>query len=32
MEAFWGSPSENVLDRATALLPRLMDGRLDDRA
>src|SRR2546426_778067 len=23
-EAFWGSPSENVLDRATAMLPRLL--------
>ena len=30
MEAFWGSPSENVLDRATAMLPRLMHERLDD--
>jgi predicted TIM-barrel fold metal-dependent hydrolase len=30
MEAFWGSPSENVLDRATAMLPRLMYERLDD--
>src|SRR6266542_1393573 len=29
-EAFWGSPSENVLDRATAILPRLMYERLDD--
>src|SRR5499426_1971039 len=29
-EAFWGSPSENVLDRATAMLPRLMYDRLDD--
>src|SRR5205814_1974551 len=29
-EAFWGSPSENVLDRATAMLPRLMYERLDD--
>src|SRR5205814_5721933 len=24
MESFWSSPSENVLDRATAMLPRLM--------
>ena len=23
-EAFWASPSENTLDRATAMLPRLM--------
>jgi len=29
-EAFWGSPSENVLDRATAMLPRLMYERLGD--
>src|ERR1700693_1283685 len=29
-EAFWSSPSENVLDRATASLPRLMYERLDD--
>ncbi|HEX3175713.1 MAG TPA: amidohydrolase family protein [Methylomirabilota bacterium] len=29
-EAFWASPSENVLDRATAMLPRLMHERLDD--
>src|SRR5438552_4490044 len=29
-EAFWGSPSENVLDRATAMLPRLLYERLDD--
>ncbi|HET7339846.1 MAG TPA: amidohydrolase family protein [Methylomirabilota bacterium] len=29
-EAFWGSPCENVLDRATAMLPRLMYERLDD--
>ena len=29
-EAFWSSPSENVLDRATAMLPRLMYERLDD--
>jgi predicted TIM-barrel fold metal-dependent hydrolase len=27
-EAFWSSPSENVLDRATAMLPRLMYERL----
>src|SRR5918994_7172450 len=30
MEAFWSSPSENVLDRATAMLPRLLYERLDD--
>src|SRR5256712_11184016 len=30
MEAFWSSPSENVLDRAPAMLPRLMYERLDD--
>ena len=30
MEAFWSSPSENVLDRATAMFPRLMYERLDD--
>jgi predicted TIM-barrel fold metal-dependent hydrolase len=30
MEAFWGSPSENVLDRATAMLPRLLYERLED--
>src|SRR5881296_2481609 len=30
MEAFWFSPSQNVLDRATAMLPRLMYERLDD--
>jgi predicted TIM-barrel fold metal-dependent hydrolase len=29
-EAFWSTPSENVLDRATAMLPRLMYERLDD--
>jgi len=29
-EAFWSSPSENVRDRATAMLPRLMYERLDD--
>jgi predicted TIM-barrel fold metal-dependent hydrolase len=29
-EAFWASPSENVQDRATAMLPRLMYERLDD--
>jgi predicted TIM-barrel fold metal-dependent hydrolase len=29
-EAFWSSPSENVFDRATAMLPRLMYERLDD--
>src|SRR5919204_6980974 len=30
MEAFWSSPSENVLDGATAMFPRLMYERLDD--
>src|SRR5262245_35506917 len=30
MESFWSSPCENVLDRATALLPRTMYERLDD--
>jgi predicted TIM-barrel fold metal-dependent hydrolase len=30
MEAFWSSPSENVLDRATAMFPRLMYDRLED--
>ncbi|HEV8584678.1 MAG TPA: amidohydrolase family protein [Methylomirabilota bacterium] len=30
MEGFWSSPSENTLDRATAMLPRLMYERLDD--
>ena len=29
-EAFWSSPSENVLDRATAMMPKLMYERLDD--
>ena len=29
-EAFWGSPCENVLDRATAMLPRFLYERLDD--
>src|SRR2546429_6621935 len=29
-ESFWSSPCENVLDRATAMLPRLMYERLDD--
>ncbi|HTO11568.1 MAG TPA: amidohydrolase [Candidatus Binatia bacterium] len=29
-EAFWGSPSENVLDRATAMLPKMLYERLDD--
>jgi predicted TIM-barrel fold metal-dependent hydrolase len=29
-EAFWSSPSENVLDRATAMLPRFLYERLDD--
>jgi predicted TIM-barrel fold metal-dependent hydrolase len=27
-EAFWGSPSENVRDRATAMMPKLMHERL----
>ena len=29
-EAFWSTPSQNVLDRATAMMPRLMYERLDD--
>ena len=29
-EAFWSSPCENVLDRATAMMPRLMYERLED--
>ena len=29
-EAFWSSPSENVLDRATAMMPKPMYERLDD--
>jgi predicted TIM-barrel fold metal-dependent hydrolase len=29
-EAFWSSPSENVRDRATAMLPRLLYDRLED--
>src|SRR5262245_55846409 len=29
-ETFWGSPCENVLDRATAILPRLLHERLED--
>src|SRR5919106_353150 len=29
-EAFWSTPSQNVLDRATAMLPRLMYERLED--
>src|SRR5688572_22907744 len=29
-EAFWSSPSENVQDRATAMLPRFLYERLDD--
>src|SRR5438034_11821474 len=29
-QAFWSSPSENVLDRATAMLPRPTAGPLDD--
>ena len=29
-EAFWLLPTKNTLDRATAMLPRLMYERLDD--
>jgi predicted TIM-barrel fold metal-dependent hydrolase len=29
-EAFWGAPTKNTLDRATAMLPRLLYERLDD--
>jgi predicted TIM-barrel fold metal-dependent hydrolase len=29
-EAFWGSPCANVLDRATAMMPRLMYERLEN--
>jgi predicted TIM-barrel fold metal-dependent hydrolase len=29
-EAFWSTPSENVRDRATAMLPRLMYERLEE--
>jgi predicted TIM-barrel fold metal-dependent hydrolase len=29
-EAFWASPSRNALDRATAMLPRLLHGRLEE--
>jgi predicted TIM-barrel fold metal-dependent hydrolase len=29
-EAFWGSPSENAVDRATAMLPRLLYERLEE--
>jgi len=29
-ESFWSSPCENVLDRATAMLPRLMYERLEE--
>jgi predicted TIM-barrel fold metal-dependent hydrolase len=29
-EAFWGVPTKNTLDRATALLPRLLYDRLDE--
>jgi predicted TIM-barrel fold metal-dependent hydrolase len=29
-EAFWGSPSVNVRDRATAMLPRFLYERLDE--
>jgi len=28
-EAFWGVPAKNTLDRATAMLPRLLYDRLD---
>jgi predicted TIM-barrel fold metal-dependent hydrolase len=29
-ESFWASPCENVLDRATAMMPRLLHERLED--
>jgi len=29
-EAFWGAPAKNTLDRATAMLPRLLYERLDE--
>jgi predicted TIM-barrel fold metal-dependent hydrolase len=29
-EAFWGVPAKNTLDRATAMLPRLLYERLDE--
>src|ERR1700719_4014220 len=29
-EAFWGVPARNTLDRATAMLPRLLYDRLDE--
>jgi predicted TIM-barrel fold metal-dependent hydrolase len=29
-EAFWGAPAKNTLDRATAMLPRLLYDRLDE--
>ena len=29
-EAFWGVPAKNTLDRATAMLPRLLYDRLDE--
>jgi hypothetical protein len=29
-EAFWGVPTRNTLDRATAMLPRLLYERLDE--
>jgi len=29
-EAFWGSPSQNVVDRATAMLPKMLYERLGD--
>ena len=28
-EAFWGSPTKNTIDRATAMMPRLLYERLD---
>jgi predicted TIM-barrel fold metal-dependent hydrolase len=30
MEAFWSSPSENVRDRATAMMPKFMYERLEE--
>jgi hypothetical protein len=29
-QAFWGVPAKNTLDRATAMLPRLLYDRLDE--
>ena len=29
-EAFWGSPTKNTVDRATAMMPRLLYERLDE--